>query len=227
MVSVLPPEAGEPIRDAASIVLLRGPADDPQVLMGQRGGSAVFMPSKYVFPGGAVDAADASVPMGDALNPVCTPRLTTPTGPSPAALAAAAIRELWEETGLALARPGSATLPDDWQGFAQRGLVPDASGLRFIFRAITPPGRTRRFDARFFLADAGSIMGDPDDFSAASDELGHLHWLPLSATRKLDLPFITEVILAEVAVIAHHQGQLPPVPFFDNSGPVPTFRRIG
>ena len=206
---------------------MRGDGPDPQVLMGQRGAGAVFMPSKYVFPGGAVDADDALVPLGSALHPTCTARLTAPGTPAASALAAAAIRELWEETGLALGRPGQAALPPGWAGFAARGGVPDASALRFFFRAITPPGRSRRFDARFFLADAARLVGDPDDFSAASDELGHLHWLPLSKARDLDLPFITEVVLAEVAVLAGTEGPPPPVPFFDNSGPIPTFRRIG
>lgn len=215
------------IRDAATIVLMRGQGPDPRVLMGQRGAGAVFMPSKYVFPGGAVDAEDALVPVGPALHPTCAARLAAPGAPPAGALAAAAIRELWEETGLALARPGQAALPPGWAGFAAQGLVPDASALRFFFRAITPPGRTRRFDARFFLADAARVIGDPDDFSAASDELGHLHWLPLSQARNLDLPFITEVVLAEVAVLAGTEGPPPPVPFFDNSGPVPAFRRIG
>ena len=49
----------------------------------------------------------------------------------------------------------------------------------------------------------------------------------LDLGRALDLPFITEVVLAEVAVLAGTEGPPPPVPFFDNSGPVPTFRRIG
>ena len=215
------------IRDAATIVLMRGQGPDPQVLMGQRGAGAVFMPSKYVFPGGAVDAGDALVTLGPALHPTCAARLAAPGAPPASALAAAAIRELWEETGLALGCPGQAVLPPGWAGFAAQGLVPDASALRFVFRAITPPGRTRRFDARFFLADAARVIGDPDDFSAASDELGHLHWLPLSQARELDLPFITEVVLAEVAALAGAAGPPPPVPFFDNSGPVPTFRRIG
>ncbi|MCA3507655.1 MAG: NUDIX hydrolase [Rhodobacter sp.] len=206
---------------------MRGRGPDPRVLMGQRGAGAVFMPSKYVFPGGAVDADDALVPVGPALHPTCAARLAAPGAPPAGALAAAAIRELWEETGLALARPGQAALPPGWAGFAAQGLVPDASALRFFFRAITPPGRTRRFDARFFLADAARVTGDPDDFSAASDELGHLHWLPLSQARDLDLPFITEVVLAEVAALAGAAGPPPPVPFFDNSGPVPAFRRIG
>ena len=215
------------IRDAASVILLRHGGTAPQVLMGQRGAGAVFMPSKYVFPGGAVDAGDASVRLTSGLNAVCAARLSQPSGPPSAALAAAAIRELWEETGLALGRPGRGDLPTGWEGFADRRLLPDASALRFIFRAITPPGRSRRFDARFFLADAAEIAGDLDDFSAASDELGHLHWLPLSETRHLDLPFITEVVLAEVAALLRVEGPPPPVPFFDNSGPVPTFRRIG
>lgn len=222
------PEATSPeqIRDAASVILTRPGPSGPEVLMGQRGSSAVFMPSKYVFPGGGVDAGDALAPLAGALDPVCAARLAQ-GGVAPQVLAATAIRELCEETGLRLGRPGAAQAQGDWAGFATAGLLPDASALRFVFRAITPPGRTRRFDARFFLADAARVMGDPEDFSAASDELGHLHWLPLSQTRRLDLPFITEVVLAEVAVLAGCEGPPPPVPFFDNSGPVPTFRRIG
>ena len=193
-----------PIRNAASLVLCRTTPDGAQVLMGQRGSAAVFMPSKYVFPGGAVDAGDHSA---GHLTASCQTRLALhcPQGASlPAALAGCALRELVEETGLAL----TPTAP-----------------LAFIFRAITPAGSPRRFDARFFLADAAWISGDCDDFAAATDELSHLHWIGLSEARKLDLPFITEVILAEVAGVLGGQPQ-PGVPFFDNSGPVPTFRRL-
>jgi 8-oxo-dGTP pyrophosphatase MutT (NUDIX family) len=212
------------IRDAATVILTRHGVSGPEVLMGQRGASAAFMPSKYVFPGGAVDPGDALVAL-EGLDPVCEGRLRHLADAPPHALAAAAIRELWEETGLPLGKPGSGVLPEDWAGFVARGLTPHASGLRFVFRAITPPGRTRRFDARFFLADASSVTGDCDDFSAASDELGHLHWLPLAQTRRLDLPFITEVVLAEVAALVTGHDQ-PGVPFFDNSGTTPQFRRL-
>jgi 8-oxo-dGTP pyrophosphatase MutT (NUDIX family) len=223
-------EAPSVPRAAATILLLRRGADSPSVLMGQRGAAAVFMPSKYVFPGGAVDEADALGPElgsefgpefgpkfgpepGAALDPTCRARLAERSEPGmDRALLTAARRELVEETGLTLS-PGAP--------------------LRFVFRAITPPGRSRRFDARFFLADADAIEGSADDFSAASDELSHLHWVALAEARRLDLPFVTEVVLAELAALLR---PLPPgaalpvpasVPFFDNSGPVPMFRRLG
>lgn len=196
-----------PIRSAATIILWRNSADTVQVLMGQRGAGAAFMPSKFVFPGGAVDPGDSVSPLP--LSPDCIRRLgrDCPDGaPSAAALAGAALRELHEETGLHLA-------------------TTDFPALRFFFRAITPPGRSRRFDARFFLADAAHVTGDLEDFSAAEDELSHLHWIGLAEAKALDLPFITEVVLAEVA--AHFAGAPDKgVPFFDNSGDVPQFRRL-
>ena len=183
--------------------------------MGQRGAEAVFMPSKFVFPGGRVDLGDGVAGLNDLPGPgllsdLCARRLTLmlpENAPSPAALVAAARRELVEETG---------------QRLGPSGLTPS---LRFVFRAITPPGRSRRFDARFFLANAASLETDPEDFRAASDELQHLRWLTLPDARALDLPFITEVVLAETAALLAGRDQ-PGVPFFDNCGPAPMFRRI-
>jgi 8-oxo-dGTP pyrophosphatase MutT (NUDIX family) len=221
----------QPIRDAATVVLIRRDGDEPRVLMGQRGSGAAFMPNKFVFPGGAVDPGDGAVPLAAPLEGTVRDRLAalpvTPAPPPPEAMVAAAVRELWEEAGLMLARPGDwpAAAPPDWQAFAARGQRPDPSALSYIFRAVTPPGRTRRFDARFFLADAAHVLGDPDDFSAACDELSHLHWIGLTAARTLDLPFITEVVLAEAAALIAGEAA-EGVPFFDNSGPVSTFRRI-
>lgn len=194
------------LRDAATLIVLRDPdGPRPAVLMGQRGEGAAFMPSKYVFPGGAVDPEDARVPVAAPLPGPCAARLAarpvTALAPDPATLAASAIRELWEETGLRLGRPGQGRddgLGPSWTRFLATSALPDPSALRFVFRAITPVGRPRRFDARFFLADARAILGDPDDFSAAEDELSHLHWVPLAEARALDLPFITEVVLAEI-----------------------------
>ncbi|MDA3888747.1 MAG: NUDIX hydrolase [Allgaiera sp.] len=217
------------LRNAATILLVRRDGDAPQVLMGQRGAKAAFMPNKFVFPGGAVDPGDAAVPLAGPLPDVCAGRLACDTSAEVArARAAAAIRELWEETGLVMGVPGAwpvAPAPD-WQDFAGLGLVPSAAGLTYVFRAITPSGRPRRFDARFFLADASAVAGDLDDFSRASDELSHLQWIGLEAARGFDLPFITEVVLAEISAMIRSGGAPGPVPFFDNSGPESVFRRI-
>lgn len=222
----------QPIRDAATVILSRSGREGPELLMGQRGASAAFMPNKFVFPGGAVDKGDAGVPLASALPGACARRLAampvTAMAPSPETLAAAAIRELWEETGLALARPGVWPQPAgaDWVELADLGLLPEPASLRYVFRAITPPGRPRRFDARFLLADVSGITGDPDDFGRAQDELAHLQWIPLHRARGFDLPFITEVVIAEVAHLLDSGAAPDNVPFFDNSGPVPQFRRI-
>lgn len=215
------------IRDAATLVLLRRGVAGLSVLMGQRGAAAAFMPGKFVFPGGAVDAGDALAPLALPLHSTCAQRLVAQSRTDPMSLVAAAIRELWEEAGLRLGV--AAPWPDppaDWQGFANGGYRPAGSALRFIFRAITPPGSPRRFDARFFLADATALIGDPDDFCAASDELNHLQWVPMDRLRGFDLPFITEIVLAEVAALAGAESPPPSVPFFDNSGPEPRFHRL-
>ena len=195
------------IHAAATVVLTRDDPNGRQVLMGLRGETAVFMPSKYVFPGGRVDDLDHLATNHGILDTACRRALQKDTIQlAPDALVACALRELAEETGLTLR-------------------APRPSALRFIFRAITPKGRSRRFDARFFLADMADFFGDDVGFSAASDELSHLHWITLTEARGLDLPFITEVVLAEVTAL--QSGYLQNgVPFFDNSGPISQFRRL-
>jgi 8-oxo-dGTP pyrophosphatase MutT (NUDIX family) len=217
--SPLPPSgAAGAIRPAATLIVLRRRRAGPEVLMGQRGTGAAFLASQFVFPGGAVDPQDAHTPLARPLGQRCAQRLAdSPEGPSPGAFAAAALRETREETGLILGRAADAG----------GGVVADAGSLRYVFRAITPPGRPRRFDARFFLAEADAIHGDPEDFGRADGELSHLRWLSLDETRRLDLPFVTEVMLAEVARLAAAPPDRPPerVAFFDNTT-APRFRWI-
>ncbi|MEX0287360.1 MAG: NUDIX domain-containing protein [Paracoccaceae bacterium] len=217
------------IRNAATIIVLRDRHKAPAILMGQRGAKAVFMPNKFVFPGGAVDPGDADIPVASAISEPCHARLAEDApGGMQTALAAAAIRELWEETGLILGTPGTwpGEVPPDWQSFAATGHLPAASRLQFVFRALTPPGRPRRFDARFFLIDADDICNDLDDFSGASEELSHLQWVPLQEARDFDLPFITEVVLAEIG--ARVSDRTPPdsVPFFKNNDEASLFLRL-
>lgn len=217
------------LRDAATVIVLRDRLTAPKVLMGQRGAAAVFMPNKFVFPGGAVDAGDRDVPLATPLPAPCADRLCEDAPPGLAtALAAAAVRELWEETGLILGQPGPwpGDPAPDWARFAATGHVPVAHPLQFVFRAITPPGRPRRFDARFFLVDADAIASDLDDFAAACDELSLLQWIPLPEVRTFDLPFITEVVLAEVAARAADPAPPASVPFFHNGAEESLFLRL-
>ncbi|WP_321365034.1 NUDIX hydrolase [uncultured Celeribacter sp.] len=193
-----------PIRDAATVILLRDGAEGPRVLMGQRGRSAVFMPGKFVFPGGAVDAEDFASPV--ALDVETLRRLSAEASPELAsALVTAAVRELREETGL---------------------LLKETREAEFIFRAITPPGRPRRFDARFFLIKAEDIANDPDDFSRAEDELSLLQWVTLEGARAFDLPFVTRVVLAEVEAALHKNMPPDHVPFFDHREAVGKIRAL-
>lgn len=217
------------IRDAATVIAIRDRQTTPRILMGQRGAKAAFMPSKFVFPGGAVDVGDTAIAAARPLPELCRRRLAEDTETDLShALGIAAIREMWEETGMILGQKGvwAETPPQDWLDFAATGHVPDMAALQFVFRAITPPGRPRRFDARFFLVDASDIASDLDDFSAASDELSHLQWIGLDDIRSLDMPFITEVVLSEIAARVSDTAPPKSVPFFKNRDEQSLFRRL-
>ena len=207
------------IRNAATVIVVRSKHDNPSVLMGQRGVNAAFMPSKFVFPGGAVDDQDLSIDIKKSINEVCKNRLLKENENGPwNALVAAAIRELFEETGQIIGVEQEwREPPSSWRGFAKTGYVPDASHMSFVFRAITPPGRPRRFDARFFLIQAEELQTNLDDFSMASDELSHLQWIALKDTKNFDLPFITQVVLAEITGNLTNSGPPARVPFFQNT----------
>ena len=76
------------------------------------------------------------------------------------------------------------------------------------------------------MVNADDLSGDLDDFSKAEDELSHLNWVSLAEARALDVPFITEVVLAEIAARVMAPAPLN-VPFFDNSGATSVFRYLG
>ncbi|MDD9811485.1 MAG: NUDIX domain-containing protein [Gammaproteobacteria bacterium] len=89
------------IRDAASLILLRGPADDPRVLLGCRAASNRFAPGMYVFPGGELQREDFAARAAGALDAACVARMGVRGDRARAeALAKAAVRETLEETGL-------------------------------------------------------------------------------------------------------------------------------
>lgn len=197
-----------PIRDAATVMLLRDGDDGIEVCLMQRNLNSDFVGGAYLFPGGAVDPGD-----GDpATAQVCHGRddasasrlLDLPTGGL--AFWVAVIREAFEEAGILFARtedgeplsfvdPDVATRFDRHRADVDQGrvriadvarderLLLDLGALHYFSRWITPLGSHRRYDARFFVA------GVPEDQVAAHDdrELIGTHWLtPSEAIRRHD-----------------------------------------
>jgi 8-oxo-dGTP pyrophosphatase MutT (NUDIX family) len=214
---------GQRPRDAATLILIDRSGATPKVLLGKRHHGHAFMPSKFVFPGGRVEPHDRHVPVAGRLDPHIEARLMRhvqrPSPDKARALAVAAIREVFEETGLLLGRKvdGAAPAPSDGPAdpFAAAGVRPDLSELHLVARAITPPGRPRRFDTRFFAADAQLIVHKVDGVVGPDAELVELTWLPVADAQKLDIPPVTKRVLGELeARVAAGFGHVVPVPFY-------------
>ena len=183
-------------RDAATLIIYRHAADGLEVLMGERSARHAFMPNRYVFPGGRVDRDDWRVPAATELKPDVAARLQRNATPSRArALVMAAIRETFEETGLIIGRkqkaPPKGRLPRDWEPFFAAGFAPALDRIGYLCRAVTPPGRPRRFNARFLVLSAEHAAGDLME----SSELGSLRWMPVARAGELKIPRITEIVL--------------------------------
>ncbi len=209
-------------RDAATLILLDRSGPQPKVLLGRRHHGHVFLPGKFVFPGGRVDPRDRLMSVGSALDPRAQAKLMLKIQrPSPAkaqALALAAIRETLEETGLLLGSKRTEAPkvpPGPWSAFAEARVHPDLAALHFITRAITPPGRARRFDTRFFATDASAIAHRLEGVTGPDAELTELVWVPLDEAKRLDLVAITEIALTHLQEHIHagFSHDLP-VPFY-------------
>jgi 8-oxo-dGTP pyrophosphatase MutT (NUDIX family) len=191
--------------DAATLILVDRSGTVPKVLVGRRHDKVVFMPGKFVFPGGRVDKADNRVPVAAPMSKELEDNLLKGSPKINAAraksLAIAAIREACEETGLCLGRKTQHTAPSlegPWKPFADAGLLPDPSGLFLIARAITPPGRVRRFDTRFFTADASAITHRVEGVVHADAELVELVWVEIGSKPLSDLHNMTKNVLGEL-----------------------------
>jgi len=198
-------------KDAATLLLVRRDAGVPRVLMGRRARGHVFMAQKWVFPGGRLHASDYRVAAASELPEATASKLQLTAPPARArALAAAAVRELFEETGLLLGAPGAGkTRSPEWRDFLATGHLPHLAPLQFVGRAITPPVRPRRFDARFFMADASQLISlDP---TSGCGELDEIAWFSWDEAERLDLPSITRAILADVA--ARLDDPARPIPY--------------
>ncbi len=200
-----PPNKERP-RKASTLILLDQSGAKVRLLMGKRHGGHAFMPGVFVFPGGGLEPGDRQMAISGALDPVTEAKMMACLDrPSPAtarALALAAIRETFEETGLALGVADYGA-PEDpppgaWSGFAAHGLYPNLEDLHFIARAVTPPRMKRRFDTFFFTADASGIAAKLDGVVGEDSELVELVWVTIDEARALPMPLITTVVIKEL-----------------------------
>lgn len=202
-------------RNAATLIIIRRDGPKPRVLMGRRHGGHDFMPDKWVFPGGRIDRSDYTAPSASELHPDVAARVTKTATPSLArALAMTAVRETFEEVGLLLAKPAAPRKGrGGWGEFLAQGAQPDLAPLTFVAQAVTPPSRHKRFNARFFMADAEHLMSlerQPD-----CGELDEIAWFELDDALGLDLPSVTRFVLREL-----------PHRFVDPARPAPSMRFI-
>jgi 8-oxo-dGTP pyrophosphatase MutT (NUDIX family) len=188
-------------RPAASVILARPAGDGVEVFMLRRSSRSSFVPDAYVFPGGTLDAADAEEAVRartvglDPQRLLAEFRATVPPelpadgaevdAQLASALSIAALRELFEEAGIALARTaaGGALGADAHAGLVdarrklrsgdltfasvlqERDWYADAAALLYFSHWITPPAEPRRYDTHFFLAIAPdqTALADADE----------------------------------------------------------------
>jgi 8-oxo-dGTP pyrophosphatase MutT (NUDIX family) len=200
---ILPPLNGRPRgvrpRDAATLVPLRRTRGRIEILMGRRAGKHRFMPHMYVFPGGRVDDGDHRVTPLSPLREDVHAQLARESGPARArALAVAAVRETWEETGIALGRITEGTLQ------------PALGRLDYLIRAITPAESPIRFHARFFAAQVAAEDGEV----RSNGELLDLEWRSVIDCLKLPVADITEYVLGNLDLLLDSRPREAPVPLF-------------
>ena len=211
---------GEPLarpRDAATLIVYRENAGVLEVLMGERHAWHRFMPNRYVFPGGRIDARDSRVRCATPLAPATAARLGRKLRPARArAMAVAAIRETFEETGLIVGArdplPGRPP-PRGWEGFFGAGFAPALGALSYIARAVTPSIRPVRFNARFFVVAHTHVTGEVRE----SGELLGLKWFTVERALELELAQITRRVLRHFGASfdsARGGAADGPVPYF-------------
>lgn len=171
---------------AATVVLMRDGPDGAEVLLMRRHDSSGFVPGAWVFPGGRVDRADAEPELRERV-------LGLPDPDPPAAFWIAALREVFEETGVLFARDGAGAWSPDTSDpgverdrralmageetlahvIARRDLCLDATGMVHIGHWVTPVVEPRRYDTHFFAA------APPDGLEARVDarEMTEASWL--------------------------------------------------
>ncbi len=219
-------------RDAATLVIFDLSNSEPRILMGRRRMDQVFLPGHYVFPGGRVDRHDRNIPLATDLHPRHAEMLMLgmngrPSAARATAIAVAAVRETFEETGFVIGeltkttRPPSEIPDRPWRSFLESGFAPALGDLHYFARAITPPGRPRRYDTRFFAVAREAVSGP---FGAGDGELEDTAWLTIAEVKHLKLPSITRLVLEDFValleripgpgVVVQPETMEPGIPFY-------------
>ena len=193
-------------KDSASLIIIDSEGDEVKVLMGRRHPGHIFMPGMVVFPGGRVEDSDRRMPAAGMLHPrvesALNARVSRPSPLGGRALALAAIRETFEETGILIGTreryPAKRIPAGAWSEFCKHGVLPDLGAMALVARAITPPCLRRRFDTRFFAVYRGSIAVELQDVIGADSELVELVWVTISDARQLELAKMTQIILTDL-----------------------------
>lgn len=183
-------------RPAATLILVRDAGAGMEVFMIRRTQLAVFMGGAHVFPGGGVDAGDASAELAAHCEGLDDAEASRLLGIECGGLAywTAALRECFEEAGLLLAHDADGSYADlndaqhvhvfeQWRESirAGRATLADlcrehdlrlaAGRLAYYSHWITQPGRPRRYDTRFFVAEAPAAQTASHDNSETVDNL--------------------------------------------------------
>lgn len=215
--------ADEPLpRPSSTVVLVRSGRDGPEVFMVKRHAKASFG-STFAFPGGVLEASDALVhDLGEHVSAKQADHLLQ-LGQGALDYFSAAIRELFEESGVLLAghqlsaaqldiaRAGLNDGSLGWDQFAhEQQLRLHYERLHYFSFWITPPGLPKRYAARFFLAELPTAQIASHD----GGELTASCWMPAAdvlAARKakrMKLPYVTRKTLQRVARFSSTQELL-------------------
>lgn len=185
------------------MLLRRNAKTETEVLLGRRHSRAGFMPGVYVVPGGRVEPEDGKLSGFSEDLPPLPQGLDKATHGRATAIARAALRETFEETGLLYGKsgqtPGKPPISDGpsqpaiWDRYAAAGILPVFDRLWFIARAITPTFSPRRFHTRFLLGEGGFAQGQ----IGGDGELEDIGWYPMSGLGGLPMANITKLVLEE------------------------------
>jgi glyoxylase-like metal-dependent hydrolase (beta-lactamase superfamily II)/8-oxo-dGTP pyrophosphatase MutT (NUDIX family) len=222
-------------RPASTLILLRAAASGPEVMMLQRTQHAAFLGGAYVFPGGSLDPLDSdprilkrALGLSEAQ---ASARLGIPSGGL--SYYVAAVRECLEEAGVFLLvdKDHSFLSPSRAESLAHlrnssfidllesEDLYIPAGALAYYAHWITAPGRSRRFDTRFFVA----LAPEGQEGSHDANETVHHMWvrpheaLERAARKEIELVFATQHALKDLGrfddpAAAHaHAAALPEI----------------